>query len=190
MDEKAILNCQIGSWYRSFEQVTYRTRLIELPDSFVEYLLQDGVFLPEQSAAVRPPLPRAVYFANQTMLVSFVLVLCCHLLGVRVAKVSCFSASAWVVHCQSWLCLNQNFQPSEFWLLLKRTWIWAQLPVRSKPDEYADYQDWSEEETEQQDAEEEASKVPSRLCPPPLACASATSSSDLCCYCQTLSSNA
>ena len=76
MDEKAILNCQIGSWYRGFEQVTYRTRLIELPDTFVEYLLQDGVFLPEQSAAVRPPLPRAVCMANQTMLVSFVLVLC------------------------------------------------------------------------------------------------------------------
>ena len=85
--------------------------------------------------------------------------------------------------------LNQNSQPLEFWLLLKRTWICAQLPVRSKPDEYADYQDWSEEETEQQDAEEEASKVPYCLCPPPLASASATSLSDLRCCCQTQSSN-
>ena len=54
MDEKAILNCQIASWYSSFERVTYRTRLIELPDAFVEYLLQDGVYLPEESAAVLP----------------------------------------------------------------------------------------------------------------------------------------
>ena len=54
MDERAILNCQITSWYSSFERVTYRTRLIELPHAFVEYLLQDGVYLPEESAAVLP----------------------------------------------------------------------------------------------------------------------------------------
>jgi len=52
MDVRAVLNCQIGSWYAAFEHVTYRTRLIELPNTFVEYLLADGVYLPERSAAV------------------------------------------------------------------------------------------------------------------------------------------
>ncbi|KAK9837006.1 hypothetical protein WJX81_006472 [Elliptochloris bilobata] len=52
MNEQAIVNCQLASWYKDFEHVTYRTRLIELPDAFVDYLLQDGVFLPEQSAAL------------------------------------------------------------------------------------------------------------------------------------------
>jgi hypothetical protein len=34
-----------------------------------------------------------------------------------------------------------------------------QLPVRSKVESWDDYQDWAEEETEAQHAEEEASKV-------------------------------
>ena len=47
-----LLNCQISKWSPQFRQVTYRTKLIDLPANFVNYLTADGIFLPEGSAAV------------------------------------------------------------------------------------------------------------------------------------------
>ena len=53
MNAKQVLNCQISSWYPSLEHLTFRTKLINLPDDFVRYLVADGVFLSDLTQAVR-----------------------------------------------------------------------------------------------------------------------------------------
>lgn len=52
MDPAAIRACQFAAWYPSFREVAFRSVIIPLPPAFVEYLVQDGVFLPEGSDAV------------------------------------------------------------------------------------------------------------------------------------------
>ena len=48
-----LLECRIISWYKQFEDHTFRSVILPLPDEFVAWLLEDGLFLPETSSAVR-----------------------------------------------------------------------------------------------------------------------------------------
>lgn len=52
MEPDQILACQFSAWYPNFSDVAFRSKIIPLPSSFLEFLLQDGVFLPEGSQAV------------------------------------------------------------------------------------------------------------------------------------------
>jgi hypothetical protein len=45
-NEEEILNCQFHSWFYIFEKFTIKSRIIDLPEDFVAYLLEDGVVLP------------------------------------------------------------------------------------------------------------------------------------------------
>lgn len=42
-----IENCAISSWYDKFRSVTIRTKLIELPETFLAYLHADGLVMPK-----------------------------------------------------------------------------------------------------------------------------------------------
>jgi len=53
MDLQQILNCQFGSWYPNFRDVAFRSAVIPLHAAFVEFLVEDGVFLTADSNAVR-----------------------------------------------------------------------------------------------------------------------------------------
>ena len=48
-----VLECSFERWYHRFESVTFRSQVLPLPQDFVDYLVQDGVYLPEQNLAVR-----------------------------------------------------------------------------------------------------------------------------------------
>lgn len=52
MKEADVLRCQIQEWYPKFRTRSIRTRFVELPEEFVSYLLEDGLFLPEDSDAM------------------------------------------------------------------------------------------------------------------------------------------
>ena len=51
--ESDVLSCQFQEWYPQFRHVSLASEIIPLPEDFVEYLLEDGVFLPSGSEAVR-----------------------------------------------------------------------------------------------------------------------------------------
>lgn len=70
MNRQHILNCSFSSWYANFVEHTIESEVIKLPQSFVNYLLEDGIYLPlskdeiaEQniqdvgSSKVRPSFP-------------------------------------------------------------------------------------------------------------------------------------
>ncbi len=42
----------ISSWYPRFQQVTHRTIILPLPQSFLDWLLSDSIHLPEDAMAV------------------------------------------------------------------------------------------------------------------------------------------
>ena len=44
---KALHACQINEWYPSFRKVTLKTKFVDLDARFVEYLLSDGIIMPE-----------------------------------------------------------------------------------------------------------------------------------------------
>jgi hypothetical protein len=44
---KALHSCQINEWYPTFRRVTLKTKFIDLDPAFVEYLLSDGIIMPE-----------------------------------------------------------------------------------------------------------------------------------------------
>ena len=44
--EEDIVNTQFHKWFRDFKSVTMKSVIINLPEEFVAYLLQDGVVLP------------------------------------------------------------------------------------------------------------------------------------------------
>jgi hypothetical protein len=44
-----MLQCQLPSWYSSFEDCTIKSRVIPLSPDFVDYLLTDGIVLPQSS---------------------------------------------------------------------------------------------------------------------------------------------
>ena len=52
MQAPAVFSCQYASWYRQVGHLAFKSKLIELPKDFIDYLLQDGVFLSESSPAV------------------------------------------------------------------------------------------------------------------------------------------
>lgn len=47
-----LLDCMISSWYPQFERVTFKTALLPLPPPVLEWLVSDGLQLPEDSQAV------------------------------------------------------------------------------------------------------------------------------------------
>eukprot|EP00850_Spirogloea_muscicola_P005749 SM000026S08998 [mRNA] locus=s26:946680:952280:+ [translate_table: standard] len=57
MREEEVLQCQFQNWYPSFRSLSFRSEIVLLPDAFVSYLLEDGVFLPGHSEAI-PSKPR------------------------------------------------------------------------------------------------------------------------------------
>ncbi|BBN06244.1 hypothetical protein MPTK1_3g19550 [Marchantia polymorpha subsp. ruderalis] len=52
MKEIDVLRCQIQEWYPRFRRVSLRTKIHVLPQAFVDYLLEDGLFLPSSSEAM------------------------------------------------------------------------------------------------------------------------------------------
>ncbi|KAI9193615.1 D123-domain-containing protein [Polychytrium aggregatum] len=50
-----VRNCEFGSWYPNFRKVSIKSHVISLTPAFVDYLLQDGVFLPLDSAGQVQP---------------------------------------------------------------------------------------------------------------------------------------
>ena len=47
ISRKALHSCQINEWYPSFRRITLKTKFLDLDPSFVEYLLSDGIIMPE-----------------------------------------------------------------------------------------------------------------------------------------------
>ena len=45
--------CSCTQWQLAFQHVTFRSRLLPLPPGFADFLVQDGVFVPAGTAAVR-----------------------------------------------------------------------------------------------------------------------------------------
>ncbi|KAJ3195485.1 hypothetical protein HK101_011988 [Irineochytrium annulatum] len=41
-----VTSCQCSAWYDRFRSITFRTRIIKLPEEFIDYLHEDGIFLP------------------------------------------------------------------------------------------------------------------------------------------------
>lgn len=57
--------CQYTAWYPQFQRHALRSRVVTLPLAFVEYLLSDGVYLGDESKAVRAKLGiQGCYTAN------------------------------------------------------------------------------------------------------------------------------
>eukprot|EP00741_Cyanophora_paradoxa_P017265 tig00020961_g16676.t1 len=55
MDEREVLACQIQEWLPKLKRVTFPTRIIELPEDFVEYLHEDGLVIPSSARDRRGP---------------------------------------------------------------------------------------------------------------------------------------
>lgn len=49
---QGLIECAISSWYDRFQGCTFRSVLVPVPESFLAWLLQDGVALEEASEAV------------------------------------------------------------------------------------------------------------------------------------------
>ncbi|KAL1921832.1 uncharacterized protein VTP21DRAFT_10474 [Calcarisporiella thermophila] len=47
-----VLNCSFSSWYGKFRRITIKSKIIPLPEDFVEYLNADGVFVPQDNTMV------------------------------------------------------------------------------------------------------------------------------------------
>ncbi|KAJ4848941.1 hypothetical protein Tsubulata_034177 [Turnera subulata] len=62
MKEEEVNRCQIQEWYPKFKSVSIRTIIHELPESFVEYLLDDsGPFLLPDSVTNEDALPNRIH---------------------------------------------------------------------------------------------------------------------------------
>lgn len=48
-----LIACGIHNWYNTFAEYTFKTAILKLPDEFIRWLEQDGVFLARNSTAVR-----------------------------------------------------------------------------------------------------------------------------------------
>jgi hypothetical protein len=44
---KALICCQINEWYPTFRKVSLKTKFVDLDTAFVDYLLSDGIIMPE-----------------------------------------------------------------------------------------------------------------------------------------------
>ncbi len=60
-----VLNCSFERWYPSFKSVSFRSQIVPLPKDFADYLVQDGVYLPDSNSAVRVRACRFVSFNNR-----------------------------------------------------------------------------------------------------------------------------
>ncbi|KAL0091295.1 cell division cycle protein [Phycomyces blakesleeanus] len=125
-----INNCSISSWYDNFLSVTLKTKIIPLSDSFIDYLKEDGIFLPDdgqpQSATIeeidsddettffedkteiqKPDFPEVESFIRKTV----------HEFGAVFPKLNWSSPrdAAWITATQSLLCTS----PFDVFLLLK-----------------------------------------------------------------------
>lgn len=62
MKEADVNNCQIQEWYPKFKSVSIKTLMVELPERFVEYLLDDsGTFLLPLSVTGTDALPKRTH---------------------------------------------------------------------------------------------------------------------------------
>ncbi|PRQ33004.1 putative Cell division cycle protein [Rosa chinensis] len=62
MKEDEVNRCQIQEWYRKFKSVSIKTRIHELPESFVQYLLDDSrPFLLPVSISNEDALPNRIH---------------------------------------------------------------------------------------------------------------------------------
>ncbi|KAK9127181.1 hypothetical protein Syun_015978 [Stephania yunnanensis] len=61
MKEEEVNSCQIQEWYPKFKCVSIKTIIHELPESFVQYLLDDGPFVLPQSLFGEDALPRRIH---------------------------------------------------------------------------------------------------------------------------------
>lgn len=52
MKESDVLRCQIQEWYPKFRTHSIRTQIVTLPEEFVNFLLEDGLFLASDSDAM------------------------------------------------------------------------------------------------------------------------------------------
>jgi D123 len=53
MDAEHLANFSFPRWYTLFSSVTFKSRILPLPPGFAEYLVADGIVLPDSSQAVR-----------------------------------------------------------------------------------------------------------------------------------------
>lgn len=58
MERNHILSCQFGQWYPEFLDVAFRSRIVEIPAAFAQYLVEDGVYLADNSNALPRPAKR------------------------------------------------------------------------------------------------------------------------------------
>eukprot|EP00596_Hydrurales_sp_CCMP1899_P001487 CAMPEP_0119044910 /NCGR_PEP_ID=MMETSP1177-20130426/35640_1 /TAXON_ID=2985 /ORGANISM="Ochromonas sp, Strain CCMP1899" /LENGTH=119 /DNA_ID=CAMNT_0007015801 /DNA_START=122 /DNA_END=478 /DNA_ORIENTATION=- len=49
--EEDIIACQFGKWFHSFQKDTMKSIIIDLPENFITYLLEDGVILPSSESS-------------------------------------------------------------------------------------------------------------------------------------------
>lgn len=62
MKREEVDRCQIQEWYPKFKSVSFKTQVLQLPESFVEYLLDDsGPFVLPASVADEDALPNRVH---------------------------------------------------------------------------------------------------------------------------------
>lgn len=136
MDAAHIAACSFEAWYPRFEHVTFRSAVLPLPPGFEDFLVQDGVFLPSSSAAVR----HACWVHSMQSASSGVQVILFDKQHVSTADLQNAALLASIAARFARSCRQtpraQPPCPSV-----------AQMPRRSKPDEYAvegvDYTEWS-----------------------------------------------
>ena len=64
MDAAHIAACSFDAWYPSFRDVTFDSAVLPLPPDLTDFLVQDGVFLPSSSAAVRSLYARHAHLCD------------------------------------------------------------------------------------------------------------------------------
>lgn len=52
-------NCSFSNWYPKFKSHTFKSRILQLSNEFVDYLNAEGIYLPEDGYSVK-----AEYMAN------------------------------------------------------------------------------------------------------------------------------
>ena len=53
--QEQVLNCMFPSWYSQHKTHTFPSKIIPLPEDFIEFLLEDGLVLPDSAF---PPVKR------------------------------------------------------------------------------------------------------------------------------------
>ena len=48
-----IAACSFPAWYPSFQHLTFRSEVLPLPPGFADFLVRDGVFVRDETSAVR-----------------------------------------------------------------------------------------------------------------------------------------